>query len=145
MQYNIVQAVQSLSHVWLFVTPWTTACQASLSITNSQSLIKLKFIKSVMPSNHFILCHPLLLPPSIFSSIRVFSNESALHIRWPKYQRFNLVNSDWLNLKGVQVVVKQSPWGTKWRISAFSVLWRTLHTAWLCWKFQKTSFAPEEW
>ena len=138
-------SVQLLSHVQLFATPWTVARQASLAITDSRSPPKPMSIESVMPSNHLILCHPLLLPPSIFSSIRVFSNESALHIRWPKYQRFNLVNSDWLNLKGVQVVVKQSPWGSKWRISAFSVLWRTLHTAWLCWKFQKTSFAPEEW
>ena len=78
-----VQSVQLCSHVRLFVTPWTAARQASLSITNSQSLLKLRSIESVMPSNHLILCHPLLFPPSIFSSIRVFSNESALHIRWP--------------------------------------------------------------
>ena len=78
-------SVQSLSCVWLFVTPWTGAHQASLSITNSQSLLKLMSIKSVMPFSHLILCHPLLFPISIFSSIRVFSNESALHIRWPKY------------------------------------------------------------
>ena len=77
--------VQSLSRVQLFVTPWTTAYQASLSITNSQSLLKLMSIESMMPSNHLILCHPLLLLPSIFCSIRVFSNESVLHIRWPKY------------------------------------------------------------
>ena len=70
--------------------PWTVAHQASLSITNSLSLLKLFSIKSVMPSNHLILCHPLLLPPSIFPSIRVFSNESVLHIRWPKYWRFSL-------------------------------------------------------
>ena len=73
----------------LFATPWTTERQASLSITNSQSLIKLKSIKSVMPPNHFILCRPLLLPPSIFSSIRAFSNESVLCIRWPKYWSFS--------------------------------------------------------
>ena len=78
-------SVQSLSHVLLFVTPWTAAHQASLSITNSRSLLKLMSIESVMPSNHLILCHPLLLPPSIFPSIRVFSNESVFHIRWPKY------------------------------------------------------------
>ena len=78
-------SAQSLSHVWLFVTPWTTAWQASLSITNSQSLLKLMSIESVMPSNHLILCRPLLLLLSIFPSIRVFSNESALCIRWPKY------------------------------------------------------------
>ena len=78
-------SVQSLSGVWLFATPWTTARQASLSITNSQSLLKLMSIESVMPTNHLILCHLLLLLPSVFLSIRVFSNESVLHIRWPKY------------------------------------------------------------
>ena len=77
-------SIQSLSHIWLFVTPWTAACQASLSITNSRSLSKLMSIESVMPSNHLIICHPLLLLPSIFPSIRVFSNESVLRIRWPK-------------------------------------------------------------
>ena len=82
-------SVQSLSHVWLFVTPWTAACQGSLSITNSQSFLKLMFIKSVIPSNHVILCRPLLLPSSIFSSIRVFSNESVLHVRWPKCWSFS--------------------------------------------------------
>ena len=82
------QPVQfSYSVVWLFATPWTAAHQASLSITNSRSLLKLMFIKSVMPSNHLILCHPLLLLPSTFPSIRVFSNESALCIRWPKTDR----------------------------------------------------------
>ena len=81
-------SVQLLSHVRLFSTPWTAACQTSLSITNSWSLLKLMFIESVMPSNHFILCCPLLLPPSIFPSVRVFSNESVLHIRWPKYWSF---------------------------------------------------------
>ena len=78
-------SVQSLSRVQLFATPWTAAHQASLSITNSQSLLKLMSIKSVMPSNHLILCRPLLLPPSVFPSIRVFSRESVLNIRWPKY------------------------------------------------------------
>ena len=82
-------SVQSLSRVRLFVTRWTTAHQASLSITNSQSLPKPMSIESVMPSNHLILCHPPFLPPSIFPSIRVFSNESALHIRWPKYWSFS--------------------------------------------------------
>ena len=82
-------SVQLLSHVRLFSTPWTAACQTSLSITNSWSLLKLMFIESVMPSNHFILCCPLLLPPSIFLSVRVFSNESVLHIRWPKYWSFS--------------------------------------------------------
>ena len=84
-----VQSVQLLSHVWLFATPWTAVHQASLSITNSQSLLKLMSIELVMPSNHLIHCCPLLHPPSIFLSIRVFSNESVLHIRWPKYSSFN--------------------------------------------------------
>ena len=78
-----------LSHIRIFVTPWTAARQASLSITNSHSLLKLMFIESVMPSNHLILCHPLLLLPSVFPSIRVFSNESALLIKWPKYWSFS--------------------------------------------------------
>ena len=108
-------SVQSLSCVWLFVTPWTTAGQASLSITNSQSPPKPMSIKSVMPSNHLILCCPHLFLPSIFPSIRVFSNESALHIRWPKYWSFsfNISSSnehsglipfrmDWLDLLAVQ-------------------------------------------
>ena len=86
---HIVVVVQFLSRVLLFVTPWTAACQASLSFTISRSLLKLMFIKSVMPSNHLILCHPLLLLPSIFPSIKVFSNESVLHIRWPKYWSFS--------------------------------------------------------
>ena len=80
-----IRSVQSLSCAQLFVTPWTTALQVSLSITNSQSLLKLMSIKSVMPSNYLILCCPLLLLPSIFPNIRVFSNESVLCIRWPKY------------------------------------------------------------
>ena len=79
--FLFLSSVQSLSHVRLFATPWTAACQASLSIINSWSLLKLMSVESVMPSNHLILCHPLLLLPSIFPSIRVFSNESALHIR----------------------------------------------------------------
>ena len=111
--------VQSLTHVWLFATPWTAARQASLSITSSWSLLKLMSIESVMPSNHLILCHPLLLPPSIFPSIWVFSNESVLCIRWPKYWSFsssiNLSNEysgliffkmDWLDLLAVQETLK---------------------------------------
>ena len=81
--------VQSLSPVWLFVTPWIAACQASLSISISWSLLRLMCIESVMPSNHLILCRPLLFPPSIFPSIRVFFDELALHIRWPKYWSFS--------------------------------------------------------
>ena len=112
-------SVQSLSCVQLFVTPCTTACQASLSITNSRSLLRLMSIESVMPSNHLILCHPLHLLPSIFPSIRVFSNESALLIRWPKYWSFSFSISpsneysglislrvDWLDLLVVQGTVK---------------------------------------
>ena len=85
----LFSSVQSLSHVQLFVTPWIAACQASLSITNSQSSLKLTSIKLVMPSSHLILCRPLLLLPPIPPSIRVFSNESVLHIRWPKYWSFS--------------------------------------------------------
>ena len=84
-----ISSVLSLSHFWLFATPWTTAHQASLPITNSWSLLKLMSIESVMPSNHLILCPPLLFLPSIFPNIRVFSNESSLHIRWPKYWSFS--------------------------------------------------------
>ena len=115
-------SVQLLSRVQLVVTPWTAACQASLSITNSRSLPKLMSIKSVMPSNHLILCHPLLFLPSIFPSIRVFSNKSALHIRWPNYWSFSFNISpsnehsglisfqmDWLDLLAVQGTLKSSP------------------------------------
>ena len=89
LKYCVHQSVQSLSHIQLFAAPWTAACQASLSITNSWSLLKLTYIKSVMPSNHLIPCCLLLPLPSIFPSIRVFSNESVLHIRWPKYWCFS--------------------------------------------------------
>ena len=86
-------SVQSLSHVRLFVTPWTAVCHTSLSITNSRSLLTSMSIESVMSSNHLILCHLLLLLPSIFPSIRIFSNESVLHIRWPKYWSFSFSSS----------------------------------------------------
>ena len=112
-------SVQLLSHVQLFVTPWTAARQASLSITNSWSLLKLMSIESVMPSSHLILCHPLLLLPPIPPSIRVFSNESALRMRWPKYWSFSFSISpsneysglisfsiDWLDLLAVQGTLK---------------------------------------
>ena len=111
-------SVQSLSHVQLFATPWTRAHQASLSIINSMRLLKLMSIESVMSSNH-LLCHPLLLPPSIFPSIRVFSNESALRIRWPKHWNFSFSISpsneysglisfrmDWLDLLAIQGTLK---------------------------------------
>ena len=86
---RVHQSVQLLSRAWLFVTPWTAACQASLSITSSRSLLRFMSLELVMPSNHLVLGHPLLLLPSIFSSIRVFSNESVLLIRWPKYWSFS--------------------------------------------------------
>ena len=114
-----ISSVQLLSHVQLFAMLWTAACQASLSITNAQSLLKFMFIESVMPSNHFILCHPLLLPPSIFPSIRVFSSESVLCIRWPKYCSISFSISpsneysglisfrmDWMDLFAVQGTLK---------------------------------------
>ena len=113
--FVIFVAIQSLSRVRLFATPGTAARQASLSITGSQSSLKLMSIESVMPSSHLILCHPLLLPPSIFPSIRVFSSESALHIRWPKDWSFSFSSSpsnaysglislriDWFDLLAVQ-------------------------------------------
>ena len=110
-------SAQSLSRVRLFMIPWTAARQASLSITNSWRLLKLSSIGSVMPSNHLILCHPLLLPPSIFPSIWVFSNESFLCIRWPKYWSFSISPSNecsglisfrmnWLHLLAVQGTLK---------------------------------------
>ena len=112
-------SAQSLSHVRLFATPWTAARQASLSITNSQSLLKLMPIESVMPSSHLILCRPLLLPPPIPPSIRVFSNESTLRLRWPKYWSFSFsispfneypglisLRMDWLHLLAVQGTLK---------------------------------------
>ena len=114
-----ISSVQLLSRVWLFATPWTAAHQASLSITNSWSLLKLMPIESVMPSNHLILSRPLLLSPPIFPSIRVFSNESVLCIRWPKYWSFSFNISpsneysrlisfrmDWLDLLAVQGTLK---------------------------------------
>ena len=119
LQFLQFSSVQSLSHVKLFATPWTAALQASLSITNSQSPPKPMSIESVMPSNHLILCCPLLLLPSTFPSIKVFSNMSALHIRWPKYRSFSFNVSpsnehpgliyfrmDWLDLLAVQGTFK---------------------------------------
>jgi len=119
--FNFCQfsSVQSLSHVRLFVTPWTASRQASLSITSSWSLLKLMFIESVMPSNHLILCCPILLLPSIFPSISVFAKESVLHIRWSTYWSFNISISPsseysglisfrvyWLGLLAVQGTLK---------------------------------------
>ena len=114
-----ISSVLSLSHVQLFATPWIVACHASLSITNSWSSLRLMSIESVMPSSHLILCHPLLLLPLIPPSIRVFSNVSTLHRRWPKYRSFSFSISpskehsglisfrmDWLDLLGVQGTLK---------------------------------------
>ena len=127
------QLVQSLSHVQLFETPWTAACQASLSITNSRSLLKLMPIELVMPSNHLVLCCPLVLLPSVFPSIRVFSNESTLSMRWPNYWSFsfNITPSnehpglisfkmDWLDLLVVQGTLKSL---LQHHSSKASILW----------------------
>ena len=133
-------SVQLLSCVQLFATPWTAACQASRSTTNSWSLLKLMSIESVIPSNHLILCRPLLLLPSIFPSVRIFSNESALHIRWPKYWSFSFSISpskehsglisfrmDWLDLLAVQGTLKSllqhhSPKASILQCSAFFIV-----------------------
>ena len=132
-----ISSVQSLSHVRFFAIPWTAAYQASLSITNSQSLPKPMSIESVMPSNHLILCHPLLLLLSIFPSIRVFSKVSVLHMRWPKYWCFSFnispssehpglisIRMDWLNLFAVQGTPKSL---LQHHSSKASILW--------CWVF----------
>ena len=119
-QYSVqFSSVQSLSRVRIYVTPWIAAQQASMSITNSRSLLKLMSIKAVMPSNHLILCHPLLLLPSIIPNIGVFSSESVIHIRWPKYWSFSFSISpsreysglisfrmDWFDLLAVQRTLK---------------------------------------
>ena len=129
------ELVQSLSCVWLFAIPWTAARQASLTITICQSLLKFMSIESVMPSNHLIFYCPLLLLPSIFPSIRVFSNESALYIRWPKYWSFSCSKSpsneysglisfriDWFELLAVQGTLKSL---LKHHSSKASILWRS--------------------
>ena len=131
----VFSSVQSLSRVRLFATPWTAACQASLSITNSWSLLKLMSIESVMPSNHLILCRPLLLPPSIFPRIRIFSNELILHIKWPKYWNFSFsihlsneysglisFRMDWFDLLAVQGTLKSL---CQHHSSKASVLWHS--------------------
>ena len=160
------QSVQLLSCVQLFVTPWTAACQASLSITNSWSLPKPMSIESVMPSNHLILCRPLLLLASIFPSITVFSNESALRIRWPKYWSFSFNISpsnehpglisfrmDWLDLLAVQGTLKSllqhhNSKASVLRCSAFTSF-TSIHDHWkshrfdymdLCWQSKVSAF-----
>ena len=141
-------SVQSLSRVQLFVTPWTAAHQASLSITHSWSLLKLMSIESVMPSNHLILCHPLLLLPSVLPSIRAFSNESVLHIRWPKYWHLTFSISpsneyseqisfriDWFDLlqsKGLSRVFSNTTLKKHQFFGAQLSLWSNSHThTWL--------------
>ena len=131
--YLLFSSVQSLSHVQLFATPWTAACQASLSITSSWSLLRLMSIESVIPSNHLILSHHLLLLPSIFPSIRVFSNESVLPIRWPKYWTFSFsispsneysglisFRTDWMDLLAVEGTLKSL---LQHHSSKASILW----------------------
>ena len=163
-----LSSVQSLSHVRLFATPWTAAHQAHLSITNSQSLPKFMSIKSVMPSNHLIFCCPFLLLPSIFPTIRVFSNESAFHIRWPKYWSFSFSISpsneysglifftmDWLDLLAVQGTLKSllqhhSSKASILQFSAFhSPTLTSIHDHWenhsldqmdLCWQSHVSAF-----
>ena len=144
-----ISSVQSLSHVRLFATPWTAAHQASLSITNSWSLLKLISIELVMPSNYLILCHPLLLLLSSFPSIRVFSNESALRIRWPKYWSFSFnispsnehpglisFRKDWLDLLAVQEILKSllqhhsSKASVLWHSAFFMVQLTSIHDYW---------------
>ena len=157
-------SVQSLSCVWLFATPWTAARQASLAITNSRSLLKLMSIESVMPSNHLILCCPLLLP-SIFPSIRVFSSESALRFRWPKYWSFSFSISpsndsalisfrmDWLDLLAVQGTLKSLLQHHSAKASMLSFLYSptltSIHDYWknhsldstdLCWPSNVSAF-----
>ena len=135
---TMFSSAQLLSHVWLFETPWTAARQVSLSITNSWSLLKLMSIESVIPSNHLILCRPLLLLPSIFCSLRVFTNESVLHIKYPKYWSFSFSVSpsneysglisfrvDWLDIlgsKGLSRVFSNSSKASVLQCSAFFIV-----------------------
>ena len=146
-----ISSVQLLSRVWLFAIPWTAAHQASLSFTNSQGVHKLMSIESVMPSNRLILCHPLLLPPSIFPSIRVFFGKSALHIRWPKYWSFSFnihpssehsglisFRMDWLDLLAVQgtlrsILQHHRSKASILQCSAFFIVQLSIHT----WSLEK--------
>ena len=127
--HKALSSVQSLSRVQLFATPWIAACQASLSITNSRSSLKLTSIKSVMPSSHLILCRPLLFLPPIPPSIRVFSNESTLHMRWPKYWSFSFsiipskeipglisFRMDWLSELGLYTIIHRGTYHGSWHI-----------------------------
>ena len=145
----IISSVQSPSHIRLFVTPWIAACQASLSITNSWNLLRLTSIESVMPSGHLILCRPLLLLPPIPPSIRVFSSESALHIRWPKYWSFSISPSndiqgwfplEWMGLillfKGLWTVFSNTTVQKHQFFSAQPSLWFNSHIH--TWLLEKT-------
>ena len=140
-EYSI-SSVQSFSRIWLFIIPWTAAHQSSQSITDSRSLLKLMSIESVMQSNHLILCNPLLLLPSIFPSIRVFPNESALHISWPKYWSFSFRIShsneylglisfriDWLDLLAIQGTLKSLLHHQQQLFNAQLYLWFNSHLA----------------
>ena len=144
---------KSLSQVRLFATPWTAACQASLSITNSQSLLELMSVESVMPSNYIILCCPLLLLPSIFPGTRVFSNESVLCIRWPKYWSFSFsispsneylglisFRNDWLDLLVVQGTLKSL---LQHHSSKASILQLSVHDYWKNHSFDYTDFCRQ--
>ena len=139
-----ISSVQSLSRVQLFATPWITACQASLSITNSRSSLRLRSIESVTPSSHLILCRPLLLLPPIPPSIRVFSSESTIRMRWPKYWSFSFsiipskeipglisFRMDWLDLLAVQGTLKSL---LQHHSSKASILW---HSAFFTWLLEK--------
>ena len=147
--HQLLSSVQSLSRARIFATPWTATQQAYVSITNTWSLLKLTSIESVMPSNHLILCCPLLLPPSVFPSIRVFFNESVLHIRWPKYWSFSFSISpsneypglisfriNWLDLLAVQGTLKsllqhhRSKASILWRSAFFIVQLTSIHDYW---------------
>ena len=148
LTFCISVVAQSLNHFWLFVTPWITACQDSLPFTISWSLLKFISIESLMPSSHLSLCHPLLLLPSIFPSLKVFSNELALHIRWPKFWSFSFSISpsneysrlfsfriDWFDLLAVQETLKSL---LQHHSSKASIFWHSAffmvqlsHTTWL--------------
>ena len=147
--HQLLSSVQSLSRARIFATPWTATQQASLSITNAWRLLKLTSIESVMPSNHLTLCRPLLLPPSVFPSIRVFFNESTLHIRWPKYWSFSFSISpsnehpglisfriSWLDLLAVQGTLKSllqhhsSKASILWCSAFFIVQLTSIHDYW---------------
>ena len=128
----LFSSAQSISHVWLFETPWTVACQASLSITNSQSLRRLMSIELVMPSKHLILCHPLPLLPSVFPSTRGFSSKSVLCIRWPKYCSFSF---------SISPSKEYAMLNSLWNLSFY---WKTYITLWiLCFRVRVLQGAPD--